>query len=277
MLLTRTTILCMLIGATLLQSCNNTKPNEKDQPEEISNTVVNENPPAEGFDLVNSDPKAIAIADSVMKAMGGRKSWDDTRYIAWNFFGARDLLWDKHTGDVRIEWPQKNAVFLINVHDKTGKIMQEGQELTEPDSLATMIKRATGIWINDAYWLVMPFKLKDSGVTLKYARQDTTEMGEIQDVLQLTFTDVGDTPQNKYEIYVDLDYYLVSKWAFYAEAGQEKPSYVWPFDNYQQFGDILLSSDRSDEKGPRNTKVLEKVPEGIFEHFDHTPGHFSHI
>ena len=29
------------------------------------------NPPSEGFDLTNSDAKAIAIADEVIEAMGG--------------------------------------------------------------------------------------------------------------------------------------------------------------------------------------------------------------
>ena len=54
------------------------------------------NPPAEGFDLVNSDAKAIAIADEVVTASGGRQNWENTRLIKWNFFGSRNLAWDKH-------------------------------------------------------------------------------------------------------------------------------------------------------------------------------------
>ena len=38
-----------------------------------------ENPPAPGFDLAGSDPRAIAVADQVMERMGGREAWDRTR------------------------------------------------------------------------------------------------------------------------------------------------------------------------------------------------------
>ncbi len=52
------------------------------------------NPPAPGFDEAGSDPKAVDLADVVMKAMGGRKAWDNTHLITWNFFGTRRLVWD---------------------------------------------------------------------------------------------------------------------------------------------------------------------------------------
>ena len=48
-----------------------------------------ENHPAKGFNTAASDPKAIAIADQAMTAMGGRKNWDATRHITWRFFGFR--------------------------------------------------------------------------------------------------------------------------------------------------------------------------------------------
>jgi hypothetical protein len=35
-------------------------------------------------------------------------------------------------------------------------------------------------WINDAYWLVMPWKLQDPGVTLSYVKTDTLQMGKQQ-------------------------------------------------------------------------------------------------
>jgi hypothetical protein len=44
------------------------------------------NPAAEGFNESGSDAKAMAIADEVMQAMGGRKAWDKTRYLSWKFF-----------------------------------------------------------------------------------------------------------------------------------------------------------------------------------------------
>ena len=87
------------------------------------------NPPAEGFNEAGSDPEAIEIADQVMEAMGGRQAWDTTRYITWNFFGNRTLLWDKQTGNVRIDSHRDSTIYLINIYDNTGKVMMKGTEM----------------------------------------------------------------------------------------------------------------------------------------------------
>jgi hypothetical protein len=231
------------------------------------NGVHASNPPAPGFDVANSDPAAVELADSIMAAMGGRKNWDKTRFISWNFFGRRDLVWDKTEGNVRIESLPDSTIYLVNVNDLKGRVQIKGQELTEPDSLQKMLSRAKSIWINDSYWLVMPFKLKDTGVALRYLGEDTTATGMTCNVLELTFQNVGDTPQNKYRVYVDLKDNLVKQWAYYKDASQDSASQVWPFDNYQKHGDILLSADRSDSKGPRSVRVDEKLPTALFKEF----------
>ncbi len=63
----------------------------------------------------DSDAKAIKIADEVMKASGGKKNWDATHFISWNFFGSRKLIWDKYTGNVRIENVKNDTKILIPV------------------------------------------------------------------------------------------------------------------------------------------------------------------
>ena len=45
---------------------------------------------------------------------------------------------------------------------------------SHPARLARQVPAGGNDWINDLYWLVMPFKLKDSGVTLKCLGEDTT-------------------------------------------------------------------------------------------------------
>ena len=225
------------------------------------------NPAAEGFNLLESDPAAIELADSIMLAMGGRKNWDNTRYISWNFFGRRNLVWDKQGERVRIESLPDSTTYLLSLKDMTGKVKIKNQELTTPDSLKKMLNRARSIWINDAYWLVMPFKLKDSGVTLKYLGEDTLTNSQRYNVLQLHFENVGDTPQNKYKLYVDIREKLIRYWSYYAQADQDTASFTRPWDNYQNYGGILLSADRSDGGGPKNVKVDEQLPETLFTEF----------
>jgi len=251
-------ILPLLLATALWASCSPTEKKEQ---------TSDSNPPAEGFDLEHSDPAAIELADSVMNAMGGRKAWDETRFISWNFFGRRDLVWDKQEGRVRIHSLPDSIIYLVNVNTMEGRVQVKGAEIKEPDSLKRMLEKAKSIWINDSYWLVMPFKLKDSGVTLKYLGEDTTTTGVPANVLQLTFSNVGDTPENKYMIYVDVKDNLVKQWAYYQKASQDSATYVWPFDNYKKYGNILLSANRSDGKGPMNAVVSEKIEDSVFTDF----------
>lgn len=229
-------------------------------------TLSEQNPAMPGFDSVGSDPAAIQLADSIMHAMGGRENWDKTRFISWTFFGRRDLVWDKYTGRVRIDSRPDSTTYLVNVNTGEGKVKIRGIEITEPDSLKKLIKKATSIWINDSYWLVMPFKLKDSGVTIKYMGGDTLQ-GQRFNTLVLTFKEVGDTPQNKYKLYVDIKDKLVRYWSYYSNAAQDTANFTRPWDNYQRQGLILLSGDRSDKGGPSSVKVDETIPDTRFTEF----------
>lgn len=244
--------LSILTFLTIL-SCSNEKPSE--------NLVQKE------FGKSNSDQKAIEIADKVMEAMGGQKNWDDTQFIIWDFFGSRKLTWDKWTGNVRIVSERDKYIVLVNINDLTGKVMRNGVEITHRDSLNKYLALGKSMWINDSYWMVMPFKLKDPGVNLKYLRRDTTSKGQEADILQLTFNSVGDTPENKYEIFIDPKTNLVVEWAFYKNLKDAKPRFTNVWKNYKKYGKILLSNDRGEEYYLNDIQVLEEMPPEIFTDF----------
>ncbi len=215
---------------------------------------------AQGFNSAASDVEAIAIADSVMEAMGGRQNWDNTRFIQWTFFGRRNLLWDKQKGNVMVEIPDDSLSIFLNIFDdEQGAVKKNGIPLTEKDSIQKYTQRGKSIWINDAYWLVMPFKLKDSGVTLKYIGEEITDENLEAAVLQLTFEEVGDTPENKYWVYVDKSDYLVKQWDYFKNANDSIPVISTPWKNYKQHGTILLSGDRGRGK-LTNIDVFDELP-----------------
>jgi hypothetical protein len=230
-------------------------------------SLVDQNPPAPGFDWENSHPAAIQLADSVMKALGGRQNWDNTRFISWNFFERRNLVWDKHTGRVRIESLPDSTIYLVNVNTGEGRVRIKGREITHADSLARLLDKAKSIWINDSYWLVMPFKLKDDGVTLSYLGEDTIAGGIRCNIIELTFNNVGDTPENKYRVFIDAHDKRVKQWSYFANALQDSASATWPWDNYKKYGNILLSADRSDGKGPKRVRVDDVLPDAVFDSF----------
>ena len=255
-------LLVSLIVAVSLMACQSSQDQSGNA---ITQSTEANNPAADGFDAENSDPAAIEIADQVMEAMGGRSAWDGTRYLAWDFFGARKLLWDKHTGNVRVDFPD-GSVCLVNIMDGSGKVHKHGEEVINMDSLAKELEKGKHVWINDSYWLVMPFKLKDSGVTLKHLGMDETLEGVPSHVLELTFKEVGVTPQNRYLIYVDTTTNLVNQWAFYNEAGQDSANFILPWGEYEQYGDILLSEYRG-ERSLSDVMVFDTLPKEVFTSF----------
>jgi hypothetical protein len=226
-----------------------------------------ENPSAEGFDLTHSDPAAVELADSVMSAMGGRKNWDQTRFISWNSSGVRNIIWDKQHDRVRIESVEDSTIYLFNAKTLEGKIKVKQQELTQVDSVRKKLEQAKSTFVNDAYWLVMPFKLKDSGVTLKYLGEDTLKTGGRCNILELTFAHAENAPSHKYHAFIDIKDNLVKQWAYYTDENKDEANWIRPWDNYKSYGKILLSADRSEDGGPRNVKVDEMVDEKLFQEF----------
>ncbi len=247
MIMPRVSLLVFLLSFCL--SCANTK-------------LVSKGDPG------GSDAKSVRIAEEVMKAMGGQTAWNTTHYISWKFFGSRTVLWNKWTGDVRIEWLKKPLKVLVNLNTGRGKVLLNGVDQTHPDSLTKYLKVGKEAWINDSYWLVMPFKLLDPGVTLQYLGERPADDGQLADVLQLTFTKVGVTPNNKYHVWVDKKTRLVTQWAYFEKFTDEKPQFQLPWTDYKTYGRILLSSGRGRDGSTLSpVQVLETVPPGTFEVF----------
>ena len=124
-------LLCIFVFAVILFSACSEK--EITTTEDIIENEVN--PAHADFDLLHSDEKAIEIADKVMKSIGGRENWDNTKYLRWNFFGKRLHYWNKETGDVRIEIPSSDAIILMNINTLEGKVKLGDVEPTKADSL----------------------------------------------------------------------------------------------------------------------------------------------
>ncbi len=211
-----------------------------------------------------SDDRAIEIAQATVEAMGGWQALDATRYVSWNFFGRRQHYWDRYTGDVRIEFERDGVatIILMNIHTKQGGAYRDGAAL-EGEDLATMLENGHKAWVNDSYWMFMPYKLLDPGVTLAYAGEQATAGGNDAWVLDLTFDEgVGYTPENRYRVYVGKQSGLVEQWDFYAEATAEEPNFAGPWKDWQTFGRIKLAANHGRD-ADWEIAVHEALPEGL--------------
>lgn len=217
------------------------------------------------------------VFDKVWKAVGGKSKFDKSRYFQFDFAVKRDgkagvprkHLWDRYTGDYRLETADitgKSTVVLFNVNTKAGSVyidnvLQQGAEADQT------IKKAYGAFINDTYWLMAPLKLQDEGVNIELEANETVE-GKLCNVIRLNFDKVGLTPGDQYWLYVNDKTGEISRWKFLLQ-NQTKES-VFNWSAYQDLGNGLKLSTQKININGQNiiyypvAKILKKVDKNIF-------------
>jgi len=210
-----------------------------------------------------ADDRAVALARSVMEHLGGDEAWEATRYVTWDFFGSRRHVWDRWTGDVRIE--VDGRVILMNIDTRRGRVFEGDAEVTDEAARAEALEGGYAMWVNDSYWMFMPYKLLDPGVRLAHRGEGALADGRAADVLELTFDDgVGLTPRNRYDVFVARDTGLVEQWSFYRDADDAEPRFTGPWAGWKRFGRIMLSTDKGRGKDWR-VAVFDDLPRSVFD------------
>ncbi|MFT5336612.1 MAG: hypothetical protein ACJAY8_001000 [Sphingobacteriales bacterium] len=216
-----------------------------------------------GLELTTED----SLMAKVIEAHGGQLNWEKAHIFSWNFFGVRKNTWNKQSGDFKTVFLKDSLSIAYNLHNKTGQAWIGGKEVN-PDSLDFYLDIANQVWCNDAYWVFMPFKLKDSGVQVKYLGQDSSiavpEVVEAKvcDVLELKFDSVGYTPQNKYKVFVDVASGLVAQWVYFKNDSTEVFTNVWA--KYQNVGPFQLSTFYSESRQITELNYLDSLPSQFF-------------
>jgi hypothetical protein len=154
----------------------------------------------------------------------------------------------------------------MNVDSRKGSVYLEGRRLSGGEEKA-YLELAYAIWVNDTYWLLMPYKMRDPGVTLAMAGRET-KGGDSWDKVLLTFDGVGLTPKDKYWVYVNAKTGLVDRWEFVLK-GEKTPPVPFEWKGWKTHGRIQLADDRVNPKdGTRiHFPVLDapaSVPEATF-------------
>ncbi len=222
------------------------------------------------------DPKAVEIAEKMVKAMGGEEAWKKARFVRFDFrmtdAGAakfeRSHIWDKNTGRYRLDSKTKegkSSVTLMNLADQKGSAFVDGVKL-EGEPAAKALKDAYGAYINDFYWLAMPWKWTDPGVNLKYVgTKPCGKSGSSCDVVELTFGKVGLTPGDRYQAFVNPKTNLMEHWEYTLQSGN-KGSWDW---EYVTTGGVMLAANHADGKGKAlnmgAVKVLARVDDAVFQ------------
>lgn len=231
---------------------------------------------------VHAEPKPQALADpapvmrACMDAQGGAAGWQGLRYLRFDWVVERGgteavrarHLWDRSTGNYRVEWKNREGqalLALFNVGTKAGQVWVDGAPAPEAER-AALLERAYGRFINDTYWLLMPSKLSDPGVHVEHAGTAAVD-GRPCDLLHLTFDRVGLTPGDNYWAYVDQQSHLMIRWAFFLQGDKGTPALenasVWDWKDWQKFGTVMMARDRRQVGGDGNRihfPVLAALP-----------------
>jgi hypothetical protein len=219
-----------------------------------------------GAETAASDPKAVAIAEKVMVGLGGQPRWDALRYLCWSFEPSvndtvrvsRRHVWDKYTGWHRVEGVNRANqpyVYIENLNDSTGKAWVNGAAI-EGDSLRKLLRSAHAAWINDSYWFLMPYKLRDPGVTLKYAGEAKDSAGTVYDKLALSFENVGMTPGDRYWVYVSRKSMRVEKWEHLLQ-GAEPPPVMWTWEGWEEHDRLWFPTAHRNQNRTIYTRAVD--------------------
>jgi hypothetical protein len=184
-----------------------------------------------------SDPKAVALAARVMDALGGEAAWNALPGLRWTFASTvrdttrspRRHAWNKHTGWHRVEGADRAGdryVVIHNVNTGEGRAWVAGNAI-EGDSLAKLVERGKALWINDTYWMLMPYKMRDPGVILSM-EEPVTRDGRLCDRVAMRFEQVGRTPGDRYWVDIDRATHRVCGWDMVLEGDAPPPrSFTW--------------------------------------------------
>jgi len=228
-------------------------------------------PPA----AAEAEPQARRVAERVVEALGGEAAWGNVRLVHFGFAGRRTHHWDLTTGRHRVEGETRDGErYLVIEHldDRTGRAWVDGVEVAG-ERAAELLETAYGAWVNDTYWLLMPYKLLDPGVHLTHERTEEVG-GAVYDVLGLRFDAVGLTPGDRYWAWVNRDTGLMDRWAYRLQSQPEdaEPT-VWLWQGWDWYGPegarVRLAPRREMLDGGRTLlldpiEISDAVPEALF-------------
>ena len=124
---------------------------------------------------------AEKLADEMLRTLN-KPAFDSLKYISFNYADRHTYEWDLIDNSVVVYW-ETNEVF-VNLNE-------------DPGSYTILEYEAYEFFINDSFWLIAPFKVRDKGVI-----RSTVEVEGGRGLL-VTYTSGGVTPGDSYLWIID--------------------------------------------------------------------------
>jgi hypothetical protein len=192
--------------------------------------------------MVQAETSAEQMADKAWRASGG-ENWANVKAIDFTFNVQKE---GKTVGNAEHHW---------DVVAQTDRVKWKGKDVTvnlaNPEADEDS-KAAYARWVNDSYWLLAPLKLKDRGVKLSDGGMKEMDGVKCQ-ILQISFDNVGLTPKDSYNFYLDPQTWLLNSWDYMPEPGKTEHM-TW--SDYQKSGGLTLATDHAMDNGKTHIRIL---------------------
>lgn len=139
-------------------------------------------------------PAAEALADAFLSSVNAA-AWEQTGAVRWRM-SSHEHLWDRQRSLARVRTGDTEV--LVELGSAQGRAFRDGEEL-QGRAARKAIEKGYAAWVNDAFWLAAPTKLRDDGTTRALVN---TEQG---DALLVSYASGGLTPGDAYLWRVDAD------------------------------------------------------------------------
>ena len=200
-----------------------------------------------------SDPRAVALAQRLLAALGGETAWSAARcwyftYTVGDVRGEklrRKHYWDRTTGQHRMEGldrRQRPYLLIHTVGHSAGALaVRGGAPVTDTAEVRSLARTADSLWVNDSTWLLLPFKLRDPGARLAYGGTKN-EAAKTWDVIEVAFDPLPLAPRGRYQLYLERTTGMLERTALVDAAGISTATYEWL--GWRIFGGVLLAGER---------------------------------
>lgn len=184
------------------------------------------------FNLANSDPAAVELADSIIDAYGGAEAWNKIRFISWRD-SFNQFYWDKSARNIRVA--NAEEVSIINTRTRQGRVWRKGVELKDSVIVKERVAESLRTWRESAAIIFLPFLLKQKDMSLKYLGEERVEDNR-SNVLEVS--DTNDKTW-RYLVHASLENNRIIRSDFFPERTDEF-SLTLQYDHCKTSSDILI-------------------------------------